>query len=88
MKEERTQDNIINRFMNNKITSEEINFAGWVLNSVYGWKIEKIRKFKISTLTMWLKRAEKRLTVKDMIYINTYFNKPKERKTLWEKLKN
>jgi len=75
---------IISEFHNNTISDEEMRFASWVLKCVYGWELKKVTKFKLSSLRYWIKKAKKRMTVGDLIAINTFF-KPKKKK-LWKKL--
>ena len=75
-------DNIINRFIDNSTSMQEIDFAVWVLHIVYGWSPDKVRRMKMSSLLRWMKLAPKRMTVGNWIGVNTYF-KPREVKKTW-----
>jgi len=85
--EEKIQDNVISRFMSNTISTQEIIFAMWVLYCVYGWKPDKVKRFKVNTLLYWLKKAKKRLTVSNALMIEAYFKPKEEKKSIWGKLK-
>ena len=74
----------MSEFKEEVITDVEMRFASWVLKCVYGWELKKVTRFKVSTLKYWVKKAKKRMTVGDLIAINTFF-KPKK-KSLWKKL--
>ena len=76
------QDNIINRFIENSATMQEIDFAVWVLHIVYGWSPDKIRRMSVDKMVRWLTYAKKRMTVGNWIGVNTYF-RPREVKKTW-----
>ena len=73
-------------------TPQEMDFIVYVLTTVYGWKFDKIKRFKLGTLNYWLQKAKKRMTADNLMSIHMYMasraGKSIQRKTLWERLKN
>jgi surfactin synthase thioesterase subunit len=58
----------------------------WVLGIVYGWKPEKIKRFKVSSLAYWLSKARKRMTVEDLIGVHFFLEKRNKRQNIWQRL--
>ena len=61
--------------------------AGALLNSVYGWKIAKIREMSLTSVARWIKYAKKKMTWGDAYKLHVLL-RPKPRKTLWMKIRS
>lgn len=81
-------DNLIQNLLFNSLSPEELDFCMWALGVVYGWKPEKIKRFKLGTLAYWMSKARKRLTVENLMGIHYYLSQRSQvkEKTLWQKI--
>ena len=84
--EPKTND-LIENLLYNSVSPEELDFCMWALGVIYGWKPEKIKRFKLKTLGYWVSKAKKRMTVENLMGIH-YFLKERQKKKPWWKLKN
>ena len=80
-------NNLIENLLFNSVSPEELDFCMWALGVIYGWKPEKIKRFKISTLGYWISKAKKRMTVGNLIGIHYFLNERQKKQTLWQRIK-
>ena len=88
MPEQTPPKNLVNFLLENTLSPDEMDFCIYALNVVYGWKFDKVKKFKINTVGLWIKRAKKRMTAENLMSLHMYIaSKGKvEKKTLWKRL--
>jgi hypothetical protein len=79
-------NSLIESLLFNSVSPEELDFCMWALGVIYGWKPEKIRRFRIATLGYWISKAKKRMRVKDLQGIHYFLKEKAKKKTLWQKI--
>jgi len=84
------QDGVEDLVLKDLYTIEDLKFIGYLFQVVYGWPLQKIQTKRMEWIEKWIKHAQKRLTYDNVIQIQLYVdreNSPKERKSLWSRLK-
>jgi len=80
--------NLVTFTLENSLSPDEMDFCFYLLNVVYGWKFEKVKRFKINTIGFWVKRARKRMTADNLMALHMYLASKAKKRTLWQRLKN
>jgi len=90
MIEQTPPKNLVNFLLENTLSPDEMDFCTYALNVIYGWKFDKVKKFKVNTVGFWIKRAKKRMTAENLMALHMYIaSKAKSReKTIWQKLRS
>jgi hypothetical protein len=79
-------DNLITSLLYNSVSEDELEFCMWALGIIYGWKVEKIKKFKVSTLAYWISKARKRITVGDLMGIHFFIRSKQRKQNIWQRV--
>ena len=79
------QSNLVAETLFNTYSPDEMDFCVYLLTVVYGWKYDKIKKFKLATLAMWVLRAKKRMTAQNLMSLHLYLASKARKRSFWDK---